>query len=299
MRNKLIGYAIAALALVALAAPPAHAQADLYGKALFNLMQAEPVGVNITAVNTTFPLIVKYIGTNANGGTVTVAANGDITLAQGAVGSATADATIKCPSGGSNGIIDVSDTACDTFGEVVDIINASANWRGVILDGFRAGSSNDTLATLAEASANAADGKTLARDDAVADFTTVYAMTPERLGTAFWDTRSFNLVTNPYLNRRTIIQYANETSTYGSGTSFFEVLSCVVFHATTGGSETCTTLFSEAGGATTVNKVFDSSKFTPYGVIGAKGAKVLVRIRNSAAHAAPTIAAYGFNYRYQ
>jgi hypothetical protein len=127
------------------------------------------VAAGAASAVTYYPLIVKYVGNDPDGGTVTVdAATGDITLKTGPVASSTADATVECPvSGALGGAIDVSNAACDTFGEVVDAINGSANWVAVIQDGLRSDTSINTLTTLAETTAATAAGLALAGDGAV------------------------------------------------------------------------------------------------------------------------------------
>jgi hypothetical protein len=289
---------ILAAALAVLPSTPLFAQSSVFWPPW---VKGETAVANVAALSTDTVLLVRYVGTNANGGSVTVAAGGDITLAQGAVGSSTADATVKCPSGGSNGVIDVSDTACDTLGEVVDKINGSANWRAVILDGMRADSSNDTLAALSETAANSVGGLGLLNDTAVT-FDVTRAIVPERTMVAFIDSRVNGFIPNPYFGTRTNVWKINETTTFGSGTSTIEVWSCVVNQGntvpstgiTTGATETCVQLESVAGGATTVEKTVEYT----YGLFGAKNAKVLVRVNNSAANTASRMYAYGIQFRY-
>lgn len=101
----------------------------------------EPVGI-----------VVKYIGSEVSA-TITVSSSGDITFKHGALAAEAVDDTID--SGGDDeGVIDVSDTNANTFGEAVDLINASANWEAYLKDVLRADSSNNStgsLKTLAEA----------------------------------------------------------------------------------------------------------------------------------------------------
>src|SRR5512147_2393037 len=77
----------------------------------------------ISAVSTDIGLYVKYVGASQTG-TATVAvdaATGDIAF----VVNGAADTTIGCPT--ATGTIDVSNAACDTMGEVLDVINKTAN----------------------------------------------------------------------------------------------------------------------------------------------------------------------------
>lgn len=299
-----------ALALVLLSiplSPPVQAQVgNDYG--LFKrLLESETVGKAVATDDTDVAILIRYTGTTG-GGTVAVASNGDITLSTGAVGASAVDTTLECPvSGALGGIIDVSDTACDTMGEVVDIINGSANWRAVILDGLRADSSNDTLNALSEAAANGVNGLGLVWDTSVA-FKYTLALTPDRNMGAYIDNNQgqFNrLTSDPYRNTRTVLTLFRGLSTYGSGTSTFQVIDVASNLNTKAsalaptGSETTTTLYSIAAGASTVDLSLDASKWGPYGIQGQKGHKLVARINNSAAMSAVDVAALGYRFRYQ
>lgn len=91
-------------------------------------------------------LTLRYIGTEASA-TIEVNSSGDLLFKHGAAGGEVADTTVGIPT--LNGTIDVSDAAANTFGEVVDNINNSPNWRAELVDTLRSDSSNDTLVTLA------------------------------------------------------------------------------------------------------------------------------------------------------
>jgi hypothetical protein len=267
----------------------------------------EPDGVAVTAISTDTALLVKYVGSGASG-KVAVSAAGDLTFTEGTQGSEVANATFECPvSGALGGIIDVSDTACDTLGEVCDVINgnnasggtatSATNWRCVILDGLRSDSSDDRLTTIAATAATAEDGLALKWDGAVA-FKTTYALgAPRKIGAYFsTSTGGVNpgLVPNPFAGRQALLLLANETSTYGSGASAFEVVSVKVKNGTggAGGTETVGFTYSRAGGATTVNASFNDD------ILGRKDEKLLVRINNTAAMSASTLYAYGLTFRY-
>lgn len=90
-------------------------------------------------------LVVEYIGSSASG-TVEVSSIGDILFKHGALGSEAADTTIGVPT--LNGTIDVSDAAGNTFGEVIDNINASANWKAYLTGALRADNSDASTGSL-------------------------------------------------------------------------------------------------------------------------------------------------------
>jgi len=120
-----------------------------------------------SAVSTDVAIQVKYIGATAPGATTTVAvaAGGDLTFNVAGAG----DVSVRCPFGGTAGVIDVSDAACNTFGEVLDVINRSANWVAFPTAVLRADSSDNTLITLvASADVTKAQGLGLLRDTTIA-----------------------------------------------------------------------------------------------------------------------------------
>lgn len=281
--------------LAALFATPALAQ-DYYSWVAQQVFRGNNVGGYVSAISTHTALLVRYVGATANGGTVTVAAGGNLTFAQGPVGSSTADASVTCGAGG-NGVIVVANAACDTLGEVVDVLNATTNWRAVILDGLRSESSNDTLAVLAETAANSIQGLGLLGDTAVS-FDVVYAATPYRTIDAYLDGTNQLMVKSPYNGSAALMFKAITTSTYGSGTSTFEVFSCnerYRTNASTAGVETCTTIWTEANGATTVAKTFD---FGGYGLRTKNDGKLVIRLNNSAANTVSTMPVYALHFNY-
>lgn len=296
MNSRIKRFVALSLALaLAFVTVPVESQ-DVFNSAVRRVAEAKRVLRGIGAVSTEVPIIVRYVGTNANGGTVAVAAGGDLTFSQGAVGSSTADATVKCPSGGSSGVIDVSDTACDTLGEVVDILNATSNWRAVILEGLRADSSNNTLITLSETAANTIDGLGLLHDGTVSFKGTILVNSDDARSMKFYvdPTRrqGTGIKAKPFAGQSAIALLLRSTSTYGSGTSSLEVICVDVTNGATGASET-STKYVTAAGATTVATTLD---FTPYGLGCPVGQKMLWRTNNSEAMTVFTGYAAGLVY---
>ena len=235
-------------------------------------------GLQLAADDQDVALKIRYVGSSASA-TVTVAAGGDITLKHGALGAEAADTTIKLPSGGSNGVIDVSDTDADTLAEVLDHINASPNWEAVLVCGLRTDSANDTLNALTETTLTPGTWQGLVFDTNVAFMLNV-ALT------------AFDPVTNPKeLLTHARIYKATTVSTYASGTSLFQVYACS--YDRTGTTLTETKIFEEANGATTVAKTWD---WTAFGMKPANkdlGYRLVARIKNSAACASATLTVDG------
>lgn len=125
--NKFLVAALVTLGLVG------ESKAQTMSDMLQGIYSGVPVVESQTAVDNTAALLIKYVGQQASG-TVEVSAAGAITLKHGAVGAEVVDNTVECDaaiaaSGSRVGVIDVSVAACDTVGEVVNIINSqSANW---------------------------------------------------------------------------------------------------------------------------------------------------------------------------
>jgi hypothetical protein len=87
---------------------------------------------------------IKWIGTGTDA-TIEINAGGDIAFT---TDGSTADTTLGLPT--SNGTIDVSDATANTFGEVCDEINSSANWQCILVDVRASLSSNNTLTDIDE-----------------------------------------------------------------------------------------------------------------------------------------------------
>lgn len=105
-----------------------------------------------TAVDLDFGIALRYVGAQESGTVEVTVTTGDMTLKHGVLGSEVADTTID--SGGDDpGEIDMSDSAAENFGKVVDLINASANWQAMLLGDLRADVTPGVLITQAEAQA--------------------------------------------------------------------------------------------------------------------------------------------------
>lgn len=302
----------AIFAVLALSVPAsAQTQFDLLNAYLNGSASA----VVKTADDSDVAFLIRYVGTSASG-TVDVAANGDITLKAGAAGSEAVDTSIECDAsiaatGSRSGIIDVSDSACDTVGEVMAIINGQVtstgahNWIAVPLDSLTSDDLNcggsGCLVAVTGASASTLDGYGVKVDTDVALTSTTALVPPAfRKISAYVSSPSRNGVTlnspNPFKGQRTMIAAVNATSTYASGTSTFTVVaSTPSFTQTSAFTSTNRTLYSLAAGATATNKVFFT--FSDNGrVLGDFGERLLVRVTNSAAMSSATLVANGITY---
>lgn len=276
---------LAGLVLAGVLSPPdAHAQTRL------------PVNGTITADDVDIAILIRYVGAQASG-TVAVTA-GDLLLKHGVLSSEIADTTITgC--GGTAGTLDVDNAACDTMGETLDRINASANWRAVRLDAVR----SDVLAgarlnALAATQANTVAGLGLVWDTNVA-FMVTRALLPLGFRTIepyLGGPGGTTITPNPWAGRQTYIQYFNGTSTYGSGTSTIQFIEDPISYAPAGEVAPSSVVFSVAGGGTATNKIITDFAYVPFTCN--PSVRCLVRINNSAAASVVTIVAGGYSSTY-
>lgn len=263
---------------------------------LSTYINAETVSANVSADDSDIAILVRYVGTSASGKVAVADALGDITFTEGAEGAEAATTTFECPVAGAlGGVIDVSDPACNTLGEVVDAINGdgTTGWVAVILDGLRSDASTDALLTIAATQANGVDGLQLKWDTTVA-MTVSAALTTQRTMQSYIHERTGSLHVNPFDDYRAIVQKLSELSTYGAGTSVIQIISVKTDYRR--GSETATTIWSEASGADGVLKTLDEK---PFGFMSKKGEKLLLRVVNSNAMSAVNLKAYGVEWAWK
>jgi hypothetical protein len=253
----------------------------------------------LTADDADVALLIQR--TDTTPGYVTVSAAGDITLEQ--TDTSTVDNNIECDAaiaadGARSGIIDVSVAACDTLAEVCDIINSQGDneWACVILDGLPtdtpgpAGTGFILAASDQDASRSVTGGYGVKWDTSAVWTSTIALLPPEarRIEAYYYPTSTFNKVfySQPWLlnGRQTYWLYSNATSTYATGTSFYNVYSVALSfpsgNADNDGTMTVTgPYYRLAGGATTVNKEF--STFATHGLPVPIGEKLVLRLTNS------------------
>lgn len=111
-------------------------------------------------------LIIEYVGAQQSC-LITTASNNSIASAVGSTGAEAADANFTI--GATPGTIDLTNTAADTMGEVVDFINGLADYKARLVSLRRADDSDTTGALVAVTSqqAKVAGGLKLATDTSV------------------------------------------------------------------------------------------------------------------------------------
>jgi hypothetical protein len=271
-----------AVALSAFVAAPAFAQYPVAGH-----ISSDTAG--------SVAMLIKYVGTTAGSATtdVAVAANGDMTFRVAGVASTTVNSAAAQTCGAVVGTLDLSTPAatCNTLGEVVDVINATSDWRAVLVGALRSDSSDNTLTTFAVAAAQKAEGVALYFDSAVS-LTTSIALIPESCKT---DIRCYmdpsgKLKENPFGGLQTDVRWVEGYSTFAT-TGTFNIYSVKPRNVAGTGSETATTLWSEVTGASGTNKQL--TQFQTVGLRGRPHEKVIVRITDTGASSAFFLHAYG------
>lgn len=284
---------LAAAAIIALAvATPSPAQVALGG-----LKIVGPASGAQTALDGTVALYVKYVGSTAGKPTVEVdsAATRDITFKI----AGSVDTTVGCPTIGT-GIIDTSDAACDTFGEVINkVIGQSSNW--VLVPGglLASESSNATLKALSATDTNIrTDGVPLYFDNAnvitAADLASVVIGPPSGANASFW-TQGNKVNPNPFADTYTFLSGFTEKKTSGGtigNTIVYAVKS--VFSGLLGSTarytETVRTVWTETGGATATQLKED---FTDFPLIAGPGEHLILRVSSSTSITVVAIAGSG------
>lgn len=276
--RKFLTLAAIALAL-AVASTPASAQTFFGGLRLVG-----PASGSQTALDTTVALYVKYVGSTAGKPTVEVDATGDITFKI----AGSVDTTVGCPTAGT-GIIDVSNAACDTFGEVINkVIGQSSNWV-LVPGGLLASESTDgtLLLTAATDAGIRTTGVALYFDNnntAVnADLASVVIGPPTGAHAGFWTTGANKTPINPFADTYTFLSGFSEKKTSGGtigNTIVYAVKS--VFAGILGSTATYTesvrTVWTETGGATATQLKEDFSTFP---LIAGPGEHLVLRISSS------------------
>lgn len=301
MRNRLLILALAAAAAF-LFTPVAFSQQVITDPSAVGV---HAVGSGYGAVSTDIIGIVKYVGPSACGD-VAVAAGGDITFQDGACGAEAVDTAVECDSsiaaiGSRNGIFDLSTphANCDTWGEVADILNASGSWVFIPIGVERGDATDNVAITLVEIDATGRKGIALLRDTTVSlNFTT--ALMPAGCDTdaTCWGaevnptsaTRGFKLNVDPFKNSiYRLIDFTTKVTTGGASTISVDCSRNTFTGTSYAWNETKRTIWSSAGGATTVefNKTFPFLECGP-------GEKMLVRNTATSSLTAATQFAAGY-----
>lgn len=270
--------------------PPATAQGANINGIQVAPYRAKYISQTNTAADTDIAGYVKFFGPGGVTSTTTLdvsaAGTGDLTF----VVNGAAYTGFECPvSGALGGVIDVSDAACNTLGEVADIINSTAAtfstgyFRMVLGNALRSDSSNATI--LADATSTAVatpNGQTLLWDSSVNDDISV-GLWDSTIGIQNWiPLGGKKLPSNPFSDTDSVLLYYSENIT-NAGTITNNEVYCVTEKYKDGGagSETVRVAYLETAGATTATGKID--EFLNAGGLHCQGGKLVVRVLASGA----------------
>jgi hypothetical protein len=253
----------------------------------------------VAADDTDKMIVIKYIGDQSHQAHVL-----SITSATSVIAftyDAVADTTINSTGaicGAAIGSLDGTVAACDTVGEMVDVINLSAHWRAMPLDSLRSDPlTADIMATAGDCNAKQPDGCPVYRDTNGATlwhFTR--ALVQCRVASCLWPGGGApNTNQNPYQGTYSVLNTWYYRTTYGGGTSVVRVYA--VTPASAGAGETVTTLYAGTAAATNTFQLLGVGVW-PYGLIGPPNAKLVLRVINDNSMSAVEGYAYGYLFRY-
>lgn len=260
---------------------------DYWGLGLSRLANADPIFGSATSLTTVQAAVVRWGG----GGVASVQVTSTALLFTATGYTATTDLP-TCPVGGTTGTVLLTAATCNTVEEIVDIINATSYWRMFPLALTFADTTNNSTTSdtgifnvLAATSASNPEGLVITATGSGASgmghVATALMRDTARADIRYWLTGNNGINPNPFAGTRSILLYDQATATF-TGTAYKRVIAATPNYTISAGSskETESTLLQVAGAATTVASTSD---FTPYGVIGPSGARLVVKYGNLAA----------------
>lgn len=313
------------LGAVTIAAPGiAYAQqVNVFG-AQIQPFKATVVSDVVSAVDVTVAMYIRYVGTAAATSTVAVATNNSIAFVSGGAADTTINntalGTLQC--GATQGTLDLTDADCDTYGELVDHINASANWVAVLAGVLRSETSNGNVNNVtASTNVKNPDGLAITVKTSAGLIVSGLALPgggrlPAGIlggakglpttglpgGIQNWIPVSFSGNPStagagkpagpfvPFADTDTSLLYASENVTSTGAVGNF-IAYCVYesykFNGGFGSTENAVQMYLETGAATTVTGKID--EFLNSGGLKCSGGKVLVRISATITLTAPLV----------
>ena len=244
-----------------------------------------PIAGTSTTADDNVALYVQYVGTASTKPTIQVSSGGDIQFEV----AGSVDTTVACPEADDDGVIDVSDSACNTMIEVVNAINqGGSNWRAVLVSALGTDSSEDAFAELSETDTNVRIGAPIYYDTnfaGSAPTVTVLVYPPSNPadGSFFFRGPGGGLNQNPFARNVSFLSAVSEKKT-SSGTIAATVIYAVFReyrgNPTTGFDlyEVIRTVWSQTGAATATQATLDFSNFP---LVSAPGEAFIARIGSS------------------
>jgi hypothetical protein len=245
-------------------------------------------------------LRIQYIGTQ-DAADVEVNAAGLILFKHGAVGATVADTNVS-----ADGTITTTGGTEDTVGEVLNIINATTNWRAIHVDALLADSLNNSLLDMGPSDAKVAGGLAIPWDSDSANWNISRLVAPDEIRDnieVYYKVQGANVGAKtidydlPFRGTRGAVSYMAGVSTYASGTSTFQLISESPGNAA-GVALSTSVIYADLTGATTVDAAaagLDGS--VGFEMSGKLGHRLVARINNSSVGASFSFRGNGRMYR--
>lgn len=218
---------------------------------------------------------IQYIGAQ-NAADVEVNAGGQILLKHGAVGATAADTLVS-----TDGTIDVTGGTEDTVGEVLNIINASVNWRAIHVDALLADSVNNVLLDSGPSDAKVAGGLAICWDTDAA-FMVSHLVAPDAIRDnieVYYDSDGNIDYDLPFKGTRAGVTYLAGVGTFASGVNSFQLHSESPRNAA-GVALSTAQIYYDLTGATTVFAVAAGLDNLGGEIVGKLGERVVARFDN-------------------
>lgn len=265
----------------------AHNYAQAYvGNSLLRPADVRPVPFG-EQDDTPIGIIIRYIGTDVSG-IIVVAADGNLTFKSGALGAEANDVSIG-GAADAGATIDVSEATEDTFGEVLDLINADANWEAVLVDVVRSTTATDALLANAGQQMKVTKGFGFVLDTTTALVTgRLIAPDAYRKDIRTYERQGAVNSAFPFTGHRAALIRALEVTTYAADTSFWKLYS---EDALLGDVNT---IWDVAAGATTVEDEID---FSMGEQVSNQAERLVLMVENASSMSATKLVGQGVFYR--
>jgi hypothetical protein len=279
-----------AAALVALVTVPAYAQVNPFRVVVVPSNNTTAVSTSITAVDTAPALLIKYVGAAqaAGPGSLAVTTDDFIFTTDGTTADATINVQATTPCGATPGTLDTGDADCNTVTELLNEINASANWVAVPLGVIGTDDAGAYFKDLSETNSDA-DGIPVYNDSATTLHTTNAFTFDNTL-----DIRQFlnsnTLKANPWLGFSSVLEWYIQNFV---GTTATGLIYAVTGNFSAGKvyTESVRTIYSFAGAGTGADKELDFRTAPPF---VNPGERLVFRGVSAATHTSPVQRARGF-----
>ena len=244
-----------------------------------NYLGANFSGIFQATISTDVAMVVQFTGEESYASVEVTAADGNLVFLVDGAADTSMDSGATC---GAAGTIDVTDADCNTFAEVVDMINADDYWKAALIGALRTDDSTSTNGILITAAAAGAEtGLSLLFDGTETD-TVSQIITTKRAPRDY--ITAGQLVQNPYGGTVQLMPYLNWKTTHSGGGANTLTISCLERkYSGVTATETVTTMATITGAATTTQTVLDAADWGTVGFMGCRNGALHLRIVDAGA----------------